>query len=128
MSQSELSHSEMSPNEVSSNEMSRPEQPMRGLSNHETDSVGFFFGVLFLVCAAAAIALRTVPLGESADEGVAVAAAAVLLVAGVVGIGGSLRNHHRRARRACADSPAAAVTSDVAAETGEDQPPKTWTT
>ena len=66
------------------------------MSNHETDVVGFFFGVLFLVCAAAAIALRTVPFGESAGGGIAVAAAAVLVIAGVLGIGGSLRNHHRR--------------------------------
>lgn len=66
------------------------------MSNHETDVVGFFFGVMFLVCAATAIALRTVPFGESAGGGVAVAAAVVLLIAGVVGIGGSLRNRHRR--------------------------------
>lgn len=80
------------------------------MSNHETDVVGFFFGVLFLVCAAAAIALRTVPFGDAAGGDVAVAAAVVLLVAGVLGIGGSLRNRHRRA----------------AADEG--QPPKTWTT
>ena len=53
--------------------------PSRGLAGHDTDSVGFFFGTLFLVCAAVAIALRTVPLGDSTDGGVAVAAAAVVL-------------------------------------------------
>src|SRR5690606_18087146 len=68
----------------------QPGAPMRGMSSHPTDGVAFFFGVLFLVCAAAAIALRTVPLGESADGSVAIAAAIVLLIAGVVGIGGSL--------------------------------------
>ncbi len=127
----------------------RPEPPMRGMSGHPTDGVAFFFGVLFLVCAAAAIALRTVPLGESADGSVARAAAIVLVGAGVVGIGGSLRNHHRRDGRphepataapVAVDDPAAdpakgaagpagSVTDD-APEASDDkgQPPNTWTT
>ena len=124
-----MSANEMSANEMPVTAMPRPEQPPRGLSSHETDSVGFFFGVLFLVCAAVAIALRTVPLGESADEGVAVAAAAVLLLAGVVGIAGSLRNHHRRARRAFADRPASVRSVDADEdEPSNGQPPNTWTT
>ncbi len=116
-------------------------------ASHQTDGVTFFFGVLFLLCAAAAIVLRTVPLGESADGGVAVAAAVVLLVAGVIGIGGSLRNRHPRVRRdAVVDGAEPVGTDDVPDDHGlltddqpsddqpwegrssEGQPPKTWTT
>ena len=103
------------------------------MSNHETDGVAFFFGVLFLLCAAAAIALRTVPIGESADGGVAVAAAVVLLIAGAIGIGGSLRNRHRRGRADAGAGDDPAIGEDTLAIDDEDpssesQPPKTWTT
>ena len=93
----------MSNPETQSNQGAQTSQS--AMSNHETDVVGFFFGVVFLVSAAAAIALRTVPLGESADGSLAVAAAIVLLVTGAFGIGGSLRNRHRRARTASAQLP-----------------------
>ncbi len=86
--------------------------------------MAFFFGVLFLVCAAVAIALRTVPLGESADDGVAVAAAAVLVIAGVIGIAGSLRNHHRRSVAGAS----AGGAPEAGGEPSAAQPPKTWTT
>lgn len=67
------------------------------MSNHETDVVAFFFGVVFLVTVAVAIAVRTARVGIDAGGSVAVAAALVLLVTGVVGILGSVRN--RRVRR-----------------------------
>lgn len=81
------------------------------MSRHDTDVVGFFFGVCFLVCAGLAIGVRTGNLGFASDgpDGAWIAGA-LLAVVGLIGVVGTLSGLRRRGTTG---EPAAVTPSDL---------------
>jgi hypothetical protein len=86
------------------------------VSRHDTDVVGFFFGVCFLVCAGLAIGVRTGNLGFASDgpDGAWIAGA-LLAVVGLIGVVGTLSGLRRRSAAAEAGTATAAPHRDPAA-------------
>ena len=70
------------------------------MSRHDTDIVGFFFGVLFLICAGIAISVRTSGFGLLDDRPSGTWLLGTLFaVAGVAGLIGTIASLQRRRDR-----------------------------
>ena len=70
------------------------------MSRHDTDIVGFFFGVLFLICAGIAISIRTSGFGLIDDRPNGMWLLGTLFaVAGVAGLVGTVASLQRRRDR-----------------------------